>query len=91
MWKSPRSSGLDENSTGIMKIQEIRQLADEELKAELERLKRHLFDLRSLSVTEKLEDPSMLGKTKRDIARVLTVLRERQGPAKPKKKVRKNR
>jgi len=81
----------DENSTGIMKIQEIRQLADEELKAELERLKRHLFDLRSLAVTEKLEDPSMLGKTKRDIARVLTVLRERQGPAKPKKKVRKNR
>lgn len=81
----------DENSTGIMKIQEIRQLADEELKAELERLKRHLFDLRSLAVTEKLEDPSMLGKTKRDIARVLTVLRERQGPAKSKKKVRKNR
>ena len=81
----------DGNSTGIMKIQEIRQLADEELKAELERLKRHLFDLRSLAVTEKLEDPSMLGKTKRDIARVLTVLRERQGPAKPKKKVRKNR
>lgn len=74
-----------------MKIQEIRQLADEELKAELERLKRHLFDLRSLAVTEKLEDPSMLGKTKRDIARVLTVLRERQGPAKSKKKVRKNR
>lgn len=81
----------DGNSTGIMKIQEIRQLADEELKAELERLKRHLFDLRSLAVTEKLEDPSMLGKTKRDIARVLTVLRERQGPAKSKKKVRKNR
>jgi len=68
-----------------MKINEIRQLSDEELKAELDRLKRHLFDLRSLAVTEKLEDPSMLGKTKRDIARVMTVLRERQRPSNPKK------
>jgi len=74
-----------------MKINEIRQLSDNELKAELERLKRQLFDLRSLAVTEKLEDPSMLGKTKRDIARVLTVMRERQGPSNPKKSKRKKK
>jgi ribosomal protein L29 len=36
-----------------------------------------LFDLRAQSVTEKLEDPTQLGKTKRDIARVLTALRQR--------------
>ncbi|OPX22273.1 MAG: 50S ribosomal protein L29 [Planctomycetales bacterium 4484_123] len=59
-----------------MKIQEIRELSDEELHAELERLRRHLFDLRAQAVTEKLEDPSMLKKTRRDIARILTVLRE---------------
>jgi len=61
-----------------MKIGEIRQLSDEELQAELERLKRHLFDLRAQAVTEKLEDPSMIPKTKRDIARIKTAQRERQ-------------
>ena len=61
-----------------MKISEIRELTDEELHNELERLRRHLFDVRSQAVTEKLEDPSMLTKTRRDIARILTVMRQRQ-------------
>ena len=60
-----------------MKVAETRQLSDEELHSELERLQRHLFDLRAQAVTEKLEDPSMLKKTKRDIARLLTVQGER--------------
>jgi large subunit ribosomal protein L29 len=59
-----------------MTISEIRQMKEAELHSELDRLRRHLFDLRSQSVTEKLEDPSQLTKTKRDIARVLTVLHE---------------
>jgi large subunit ribosomal protein L29 len=61
-----------------MKMSEIRELKDEELAAELARLRRHLFDLRSQSVTEKLEDPSMLTKARRDIARLLTAQRERR-------------
>jgi large subunit ribosomal protein L29 len=61
-----------------MKIEDIRNLTDEELQAELDRLRRHVFDLRSQAVTEKLEDPSMLTNAKRDIARVLTVQRERE-------------
>ena len=60
-----------------MKIAEIRAFSDEELAAELERLERHLFDIRAQAVTEKLEDPSLLGKAKRDIARIKTVLSER--------------
>jgi large subunit ribosomal protein L29 len=60
-----------------MKISEIREMKLEELHSELDRLRRHLFDLRSQSVTEKLQDPSMLTKTKRDIARLFTVLKER--------------
>lgn len=60
-----------------MKIGEIRQLKNDELHAELDRLRRHLFDLRSQAVTEKLEDPAQMTKTKRDIARVFTVLQER--------------
>ena len=66
-----------------MKVAEIRALSDEELALELERLERHLFDIRAQAVTEKLEDPSLLGKAKRDIARIKTVMaqRIRQSPS----------
>ncbi len=61
-----------------MKISEIRELNDEELRTELERLHRHLFDIRAQAVTEKLEDPTLITKAKRDIARLLTIIRERE-------------
>lgn len=60
-----------------MKIEAVRAMKIDELHAELERLRRHLFDLRTQAVTEKLEDSTQLGKTKHDIARILTVLNER--------------
>ncbi len=61
-----------------MKIQEIREHSTEELQNLLEENRRRLFDLRSQAVTEKLENPSLLTQTRRDIARILTVLRERE-------------
>lgn len=60
-----------------MKIEAVRAMKVDELHSELERLRRHLFDLRAQAVTEKLEDPTQLLKTRRDIARLLTVLHER--------------
>lgn len=60
-----------------MKISDVRELKSEEIHAELDRLRRHLFDLRSQRVTEKLEDSSQVGKVKKDIARIFTVLGER--------------
>ena len=60
-----------------MKYESITAMKTDELHHELERLRRHLFHLRSQSVTEKLEDPTQLGKAKKDIARVLTALRQR--------------
>lgn len=60
-----------------MKIGEIRDMKTAELHAELEQLRRHSFDLRSQAVTEKLENPHQLTAVRRDIARVLTVLRTR--------------
>ncbi len=60
-----------------MKIDAVRAMKTDELHSELERLRRHLFDLRAQAVTEKLEDPTQLLKARRDIARLLTVLRER--------------
>jgi len=60
-----------------MKISETREMKTEELHQELDRLRRHLFDLRAQAVTEKLENPNRITLTKRDIARLLTVLSER--------------
>jgi large subunit ribosomal protein L29 len=61
-----------------MKIKEIREKDTGALNEELANLQKHLFDLRSQAVTEKLEDPSQIGKAKKDIARMKTVLRQRQ-------------
>ncbi len=60
-----------------MKASELRMMKTPELHAELDQLRRHLFDLRSQSVTEKLENPYQLKDAGRNIARVLTILRER--------------
>jgi large subunit ribosomal protein L29 len=60
-----------------MKIGEIREMKTEELHQELDRLRRHLFDLRAQAVTEKLENPNRITQAKRDIARLFTVMTER--------------
>ena len=61
-----------------MKTKEIREKNEEALLHELRDRQKHLFDLRSQAVTEKLEDPSQLLKVRRDIARMKTILRQRQ-------------
>ena len=66
-----------------MKATEIKEMNPDELLGELETLQRRLFDLRTQAVTEKLEDPSQLVKAKKDIARLKTVLRERELQQKP--------
>ncbi len=60
-----------------MKIADIREMQTAELHGELDRIRRHAFDLRAQAVTEKLANPYQLTQTRRDIARILTVLRER--------------
>lgn len=59
-------------------IKAVREKENEQLTHELAERVRHLFDLRSQAVTEKLEDPSQLRKTRKEIARIKTVLRERE-------------
>ncbi len=51
---------------------EVRKLTDEEIKVELKRSRERLFGLRVQTVTEKIEDISKFGKTRKDIARMLT-------------------
>jgi large subunit ribosomal protein L29 len=60
-----------------MKMKEISEKETGHLEHELVEKQKHLFELRSQAVTEKLEDPSRLGKTRRDIARIKTALRQR--------------
>lgn len=60
-----------------MKISEIRSLSAEELDNQLDSLREQLFSLRAQAVTEKLQNPTQLAVAKRDIARLLTVKRER--------------
>ena len=59
-----------------MKAQHYREISPDELKSELEELERHLFDLRSQAVTEKLENSKAVTNVRRDIARVKTIMRE---------------
>ena len=61
-----------------MKMKEIRDKEIGHLQQELIEKQKHLFHLRSQAVTEKLEDPTQLTKTRKDIARVKTVMRQRQ-------------
>ncbi len=61
-----------------MNANDIREMNPDELSDELENLQRKYFEIRTQAVTEKLEDPTQLTKVKRDIARMKTVIRERQ-------------
>ena len=64
-----------------MTAKDIREKETEHLKHELTEKQKHLFDLRSQAVTEKLEDPSQLRKTRKDIARMKTILKQRETEA----------
>ena len=59
-----------------MKAQHYREMSPDELESRLEELQRHLFDLRSQGVTEKLENSKAVTSVRRDIARIKTVMRE---------------
>jgi len=66
-----------------MTAKEIREKETGHLKEELVEKRKHLFDLRSQAVTEKLEDPSQIRKTKKDIARMQTILAQRATEQQP--------
>ena len=65
-----------------MKTKEIRELTVEELNTKLKDLKEELFNLRFRHAIGQLENPASLNVCKKDIAKVKTVLRERELAAK---------
>ena len=59
-------------------IKEIRGLSVEKLEAKLQELKKDLFMLRMQHATNQLDNPLQLAAVKKDIARVKTIIREKE-------------
>ena len=61
-----------------MQAKELRDLDDAELAKQLTELRKDLFGLRFANATGELDDTARLGRVKRDLARALTVTRQRE-------------
>lgn len=61
-----------------MKPQDIRELTDEEIQDRLKELKEERFRLRFRGATMELENPKLINQIRRDIARMKTIIRERE-------------
>ena len=61
-----------------MNIKDMRQLPDEELRAEMEKTRDKVFRMRFQGRGKDLENPGLLGALKKDVARLETVLSERR-------------
>ena len=66
-----------------MKPKEIRELTDAEAQAKLRDLRQELFNLRLQQQTARLERASRIREVRHDVARIETILRERQLKAAP--------
>ncbi len=62
----------------MMKVSEIRDLTADELNTKLGDLKKDLFNLRLQLATNQLDNTNRISEVKHDIARVYTVIREKQ-------------
>ncbi len=61
-----------------MKVEEIRALSSEELEKQLEAAHKELFDLRFRLATKQLVNHRQIGMVKKNIARLKTIIRERE-------------
>ncbi|HIX92234.1 MAG TPA: 50S ribosomal protein L29 [Firmicutes bacterium] len=60
-----------------MKAKELRDMTGDELNAKLKELKNELFNLRFQHAINQLDNPHKIVDVKRDIARVMTILQEK--------------
>ncbi len=60
-----------------MKVTELRDMTADQLQAKLKELKSELFNLRFQHAINQLENPHRISDVKKDIARVMTVLQEK--------------
>jgi large subunit ribosomal protein L29 len=64
---------------------EIRDLTDHEIETKIGEAQEELFRLRFRGATQQLENPSLIRKLRRDVARMKTILGERAANTAPKK------
>ena len=64
-----------------MKANEIREMSVDDLKTKIEELTKERFNLRFRSATESIENPMRFRAIRRDIARLNTILREKEAHA----------
>ena len=69
-----------------MKAKEVREKTSAELEQKVFSLKEELFNLRYQSKVGRLEKPSRIGNIKRDIARINTIIKEKQNDQKAQQK-----
>ncbi|MGZ4119404.1 MAG: 50S ribosomal protein L29 [Actinomycetota bacterium] len=62
----------------MTKPEELRDLSDEELETKLSEAKEELFNLRFQLVTGQLDNPMAIKSMRKEVARILTVIRERE-------------
>lgn len=62
----------------MMKATEIRKMSSEDLEAKLADLKKDLFMLRMQHATNQLDNPIKINVVKKDIARIKTIIREKE-------------
>lgn len=62
----------------MSKPTELREMSSEQLDFQMKEVQKQLFQLRFQSATEKLDAPSNLRKFRREIARIKTILRQRE-------------
>jgi large subunit ribosomal protein L29 len=62
----------------MARTNEMRELDDEELETRLREAKEELFNLRFQHVTGQLDNYARLGQLKKEVARIMTLLRERE-------------
>ena len=61
-----------------MELKKMREMTEVELNGELDKMKKELFNLRFQHVTGQLENPVKMRELKKDIARVKTIVREKE-------------
>ena len=66
------------NKMKAKEIKEVRGLSVEKLEEKLQELKKDLFMLRMQHATNQLENPMQIAAVKKDIARIKTIIREKE-------------
>ena len=61
-----------------MRPEEVREMGDTDIAQNIEEMKDELFDLRMRTAYEELENPGRIRQIRRDIARLITIQRERE-------------